>query len=67
LAAIWLYLVLILRYWALFGLVGPYLNLTVKQKRNSEGPHRGHRITEVSTFEDGSQTNIKLIPNMDFR
>ena len=30
-------------YWALFGPIGPYLALTVKQKRNTEGPHRGHR------------------------
>ena len=29
-------------YWALLGPIGPYLALTVKQKRNTEGPHRGH-------------------------
>ena len=23
--------------------IGPYLALTVKQKRNTEGPYRGHR------------------------
>ena len=37
------YLVLIWPYWVLFGLIEPYLALTVKQKRNTEGPHRGHR------------------------
>ena len=31
-------------YWALFGHIGPYLALTVNQKRNTEGPGRGHRI-----------------------
>ena len=31
-------------YWALFGPIGLYLALTVKQKRDTEGPHRGHRI-----------------------
>mgnify|MGYP001436491468 CR=1 FL=1 len=30
-------------YLALFGSIGPYLALTVKQKRNTEGPYRGHR------------------------
>ena len=30
-------------YWALFGPIGPYLALTVKQKRDTEGPDRGHR------------------------
>ena len=30
-------------YWSLIGPIGPYLALTVKQKRNTEGPHRGHR------------------------
>ena len=31
-------------YWALFGPIGPYLALTVKQKRDTEGPYRGHRM-----------------------
>ena len=35
-------------YWALFGSIGPYLALTVKQKRNTEGPDRGHRIERSS-------------------
>ena len=30
-------------YWALFDPIGPYLALTVKQKRNTEGPDRGHQ------------------------
>ena len=34
-------------YWALFGPIGPYLALTVKQKRNTEGPDRGHRSNVV--------------------
>ena len=37
------YLIPIWPYWALFGRVGPYLALTVKQKRDTEGSHRGHR------------------------
>ena len=46
LGPIWLYWALfgpIGPYWALFGSIGPYLALTVKQKRNTEGPDRGHR------------------------
>ena len=38
------YLALLGPYWALFGSIGPYLALTVKQKRDTEGSHRGHRI-----------------------
>ena len=36
-------IVLIWPYWNLFGLIEPYLALRVKQKRNTRGPHRGHR------------------------
>ena len=37
-------------YWTLFGHIGPYLALTVKQNRDTEGPHRGHRRIEVRDF-----------------
>jgi len=30
-------------YWALLSLIEPYWALTVKQKRDTEGPNRGHR------------------------
>ena len=38
-------------YWALFGPIGPYLALTVKQKRNTEGPHRGHRSSGIQKLQ----------------
>ena len=44
LGPIWPYWALFVPYWAFFVPIGPYLALTVKQKRNTEGPHRGHRI-----------------------
>ena len=50
LGPIWLYWALfgpIGPYWALFGSIGPYLALTVKQKRDTEGSHRGHRIISI--------------------
>ena len=43
LGLIWSLLGPIWPYWALFGHIGPYLALTVNQKRNTEGPGRGHR------------------------
>ena len=56
LGPIWLYWALfgpIGPYWALFGSIGPYLALTVKQKRNTEGPDRGHRKSLDSTRTSG--------------
>ena len=39
-------------YWALFGPIGPYLALTVKQKRDTE-PHRGHQRSACKREEQG--------------
>ena len=49
LGLIWSLLGPIWPYWALFGPIGPYLALTVKQKRETEGPHRGHRTLAGNT------------------
>ena len=46
LGLIWSLLGLIEPYWALLDPIGPYLALTVKQKRDTEGPGSGH-LTQV--------------------
>ena len=38
------YLIPVGPYLTLLSLIWPYWALTVKQKRNTEGPHRGHRV-----------------------
>ena len=46
-------------YWALFGPNWPYLALTVKQKRDTEGPYRGHRTRWLELGEHSQATRIK--------
>ena len=45
-------------YWALFGPIGPYLALTVKQKRDTEGSHRGHRIYVALAFRPSESSTV---------
>ena len=45
-------------YWSLFGHIGPYLALTVKQRRNTEGPHREH---QAMWSNEVTSTNIALV------
>ena len=49
-------------YWALFGPIGLYLALTVKQKRDTEGPHRGHRKRSQKKIERMPEICREILP-----
>ena len=62
---IWILWTLFGHHWALFVPIGHYLPLTVKQKRNTEDPHRGHRrhfsnLGSGLIFRGFQVTNLKI-------